>query len=368
MLALADQKARSAAQAAQELANTVHDTTEPAREMLARLRVMQSEEDNLRHALRIAQQQQQQKLAASLGGSLQQKLDRVLQEKELDVSELFSLLKQLADLGLGEKGLNTFVGYLNGTLQYALTEGDSNQTGIVGELTRVFEAVAVAVQDYAETVAQHMGSRLALDMIQQLQGRCDAIALRSFQAFISSARLRQREQQLEEDFISLSSGGSGGAVDVRDLDLPLADIAAVSQRAARYDSFVRAAAAKFYARLDETERAGVPEGGLPRHTTLNKLVLDLVSFAVLAERYYLFAAISKAARIDTYPAEAAEATESADEVLGSVSEPAVSTVVDDVFFIVGKSVRRALMSHNADNLCAALMNAADALERMLCAV
>jgi hypothetical protein len=246
---------------------------------------------------------------------------------------------------------------------------------VVGDLTRTFEAAAACLSDWCGPVRTVLGAAAAVDLLQQTHGMVDGLSLRALNAFSSASRIRQRQAALDAELVALQSGGAaagGAAADPRDLDRVLGEIAAVSARAARYDAFLRTVLAPLWDALTPEERTGQPDSGLPRQTALLRAVHDLIAFAVLGERYFMIAAATKAARIDTYPAEAELLARAADEAAGAAADseagPPVSTVVDDVFFIVGKSVRRALASRSADHLCVALHNASDALERVLAEV
>lgn len=79
---------------------------------------------------------------------------------------------------------------------------------------------------------------------------------------------------------------------------------------------------------------------------LNKRVQEIMSHYILLEQYFMVACVQKAVKMDD----------------SSDAEQIVSTMVDDVFFVLQKCTRRALSTQNADCVCAVLNHANAILE------
>ena len=205
-------------------------------------------------------------------------------------------------------------------------------------LSRLFEAVAEAAHDNVPIVKQAVGPRAALELVRLLQRECESVVKTTLYDFKEHHHLADQQQKL-------MSGGTG--IDPRDLDLLLGEIATICQRGARYDSFIRELAGNVYTSIPSEDAKNLPAGGLERETVLNREMAELLSFAAGAEKHYLDASILKATRIDSY---------NDSDISG------VSTIVDDTFFIVGKSVRRGVASHSVTNACAVLNYSASAIE------
>ncbi|KAL3115998.1 hypothetical protein niasHT_007298 [Heterodera trifolii] len=269
-------------------------------------------------------------------------------------------------------------------------------------LTMLFEGVARIIELHQPIIENFYGPEKLLLLIELIQPECDKQCVRVLNTFIQRRHFEEKAQQvftLIDNTRPISSNlvqtqqNSNATIDAIELDLLLSEVTLMHTRAELFWRFLRrrlCRQAKETANksLDEdqekseTERHmmgkvaeqmdestdGFDEDEQQRRDHIEKLrkqreehaikldavlnrsglstkMQELMGKFVLVEQFYMTQSVRKAIDMD------------------SVEEGALtSTLLDDVFFIVRKSIRRSISSSSVDCVCAMLNNGATLLE------
>ncbi|XP_050725507.1 conserved oligomeric Golgi complex subunit 4-like [Eriocheir sinensis] len=140
--------------------------------------------------------------------------------------------------------------------------------------------------------------------------------------------------------------------DPRDLDTLLGELTLINARAELYLRFIRRrVAADFEASLPEKDVREKKESEFEAKLSQSQLVCDMAIFVgdyTVLEQFYLNESFKKALAMDT------------------VEDGAqTSSIVDDAFYIIKKSIRRSIASSSVDGVCAMLNHAVTLVETQL---
>ncbi|KPI98459.1 Conserved oligomeric Golgi complex subunit 4 [Papilio xuthus] len=277
-------------------------------------------------------------------------------EDDVAVERLYKLFPQI---GRAEEGVDLLAKYLatqtESKIRKACTLEGGGGVGGVGDggaahadaLTRVLEAGAGGVQRARSLLAPaHALLPRALRHLQPVV--CAGVR----RVYVSLAGAR-----------GLRAGGAGGAGPCAGAALAaepaLNELALAHSRIQLYFAFLRrnAELESESANLSEAEKADCMESveKLIAESDTTRTAQDILSHYLELERFFLEESVSKALRLSS--AQAALAAQAA----GGQAAPA--NLVDDVFFIARKVIRRSITTGSVDGACAVLNEAAAALER-----
>ncbi|XP_013161248.1 PREDICTED: conserved oligomeric Golgi complex subunit 4 [Papilio xuthus] len=274
-------------------------------------------------------------------------------EDDVAVERLYKLFPQI---GRAEEGVDLLAKYLatqtESKIRKACTLEGGGGVGDGGAahadaLTRVLEAGAGGVQRARSLLAPaHALLPRALRHLQPVV--CAGVR----RVYVSLAGAR-----------GLRAGGAGGAVPCAGAALAaepaLNELALAHSRIQLYFAFLRrnAELESESANLSEAEKADCMESveKLIAESDTTRTAQDILSHYLELERFFLEESVSKALRLSS--AQVALATQAA----GGQAAPA--NLVDDVFFIARKVIRRSITTGSVDGACAVLNEAAAALER-----
>ncbi|XP_067007439.2 conserved oligomeric Golgi complex subunit 4 isoform X2 [Anabrus simplex] len=304
-----------------------------------------------------------QEAAAQLRTVVTEKFDEAVRGEDLASVERFFKIFPL--LGMQNEGLGKFSLYLCSKLQetaqknlkVALETSSSDKRANViyaDTLTLLFEGIARVIEIHQPLIETYYGPGKLLTVVTYLQRECDRQTKRILTEFNKHRQLEKKVQQVNE--LMRSSGTSVyPKLDPKDLDLLLGELTIMHARAELYVRFIRR-------RIMNDLEVGVPDTSM-RDTLVSELeatlqgselchrMQELLGNYLLLERYFMEESVKKAVTMDTL-----------DE--GSPT----SSMVDDVFFIVRKCIRRAGSSSSVDGVCAVLNNACGLLEMDYCGV
>nr|CAG4646110.1 EOG090X02VY [Macrothrix elegans] len=290
---------------------------------------------------------------------LHKKFDEAVQENDAASVERFFKIFPL--LNMHEEGIHKFSSYLASQLKDKVAKNIKQSTNtepnnlranvyFADNLTLLLESVARIIEIHQPLVETYYGPGRLLFVIEHLQPECDKLASQILEDFRRSRQLDKQIRLISESFSTSSGKVSAEKCDPRNLDAVLAELTILSSRAELYLQFIRR-------RVMNDLEVGIPNDSIrqQRISALESLLLiktgishaiqDMLGQYILLERYFLTESVLKAITMDT-----------------SLEGSLTSSVVDDVFFLVKKSVKRSLSSGSVDSICAVINNACTALE------
>ena len=277
------------------------------------------------------------------------RFDESVESEDLASIERFFKIFPLIDQH--EDGLNKFTAYLCAKLSAAgkvnLSEAvntpKSDPRGNViyaDTLTLLFEGVARTIEIHQPLIETYYGPGRLLTVMRMLQKECDAQTSHILTEF-------RRKRNIAD--IKAKINANEASVQAKDLDHVLSEMILLEARAEMYCKFVRKRVGA------DLEVSGNDETGLTsldqllNNSKLCHLMQDLLADYILFEQYFMSKNIGKA-------------------ISDQESVVDEETMLDDVFFLVKKSVLRSIKGHNVDGVCAVVNNACAVLESEFCSV
>lgn len=297
-----------------------------------------------------------------LSALITRKFDEAVKREDMASVDRFFKLFPL--LNKHEEGLKKFTTYLCAKIQEttaqnlasAQTLGSREKRSHViwaDTITLLFEGIARTVEVRQPIIETYYGPGHLSLVIEMLQRECDRQAGRIVGEMRKHRRLEATVSSVRN---SLRYTGSkelrGDQPDPRDLDTLLGELTLINARAELYLRFIRRrVSADFEASIvDKAERSkqeAAFEGKLARSQMVCDMAVIVADYTIL-EEFYLNESFKKALAMDT------------------VEETAnTSSLVDDAFYIVKKSVRRAIASNSVDGVCAMLNHSVTLIETQL---
>ncbi|XP_069957508.1 conserved oligomeric Golgi complex subunit 4 isoform X1 [Cherax quadricarinatus] len=284
--------------------------------------------------------------------------------KREDMASVDRFFKLFPLLNKHEEGLKKFTTYLCAKIQEttaqnlaaAQTLGSREKRSHViwaDTITLLFEGIARTIEVRQPIIETYYGPGHLSLVIEMLQRECDRQAGR-----ILAEMRKHRRLEATVSSVRSSLRYSGGKEpradqpDPRDLDTLLGELTLINARAELYLRFIRRrVSADFEASIaDKTERSKQEtafEGKLSQSQMVCDMAVIVADYTIL-EQFYLNESFKKALAMDI------------------VEETAnTSSLVDDAFYIVKKSVRRAIASNSVDGVCAMLNHAVTLIETQL---
>jgi len=276
-----------------------------------------------------------------------------------DVASVERFFKIFPLLGLYTEGLTKFGKYLaaqlsekaDGNLKIALHPDDTDKRAHVmfaDTVTLLFESIARVVEIHQPLVEGYYGPGKLFLFLQILQAECDRQARKIFENFKNRRGYDAKMKQVRQNLGSNKQGIE--RLDPRELDVLLSEMVLLSSRSELYLRFMRRRAqadidsSKASSKENDTDE-GQDVDRFFSACELNRMVQDVIGHYIMAEEYFMKEMIIKAVNMDSL--EEGQQT---------------SSMVDDTFFIVKKSIRRAVSSSSVDGVCAMLNHACIILE------
>ncbi|XP_060694262.1 conserved oligomeric Golgi complex subunit 4 [Hemiscyllium ocellatum] len=286
-----------------------------------------------------------------------EKFDVAIKEGDLPQVERFFKIFPL--LGLHEEGLSKFSEYLckqiadkaKENLQLALSTEMSDRRAAVtfaDTLTLLFEGIARIVETHQPIVETYYGPGRLYTLIKYLQVECDQQVEKVVDKFIQQRDYHRKFQRVQN---SMMRNLTVEKIEPRELDTILAEVTLMNARAELYLRFIKR---RITADFEVYDAVASEEVKQEHQKALDKLcnlcllsrnMQELIGYYITMEEYFMREMVNKAVAMDVY--EKGQLT---------------SSMVDDVFFIVKKSIGRALASSNIDCLCAMINHSTTVLE------
>uniref|UniRef100_A0A1I7XTL7 Conserved oligomeric Golgi complex subunit 4 n=1 Tax=Heterorhabditis bacteriophora TaxID=37862 RepID=A0A1I7XTL7_HETBA len=267
---------------------------------------------------------------------------------------VFRFVKLFPLLGEHNNGLRRFKKYLSGII---LNLGDSNikimQAGGTDDkrinvlyadtLFLFLEGVANLLETHQPLIESAYGADKLLDFINMLQvlqrnkkTDIDDVVVKVIDSFFKKRQLDKRIKAVQKLHREEKNPEKiTNRPDAIELDVLLSEICLMNTHTEMYWRYVRG-------RIGDSR--GKDKIELLNHSLVGTKMQELLGQYILLEQYYMEESVRKAIDMDTR------------------EEGLVSSVVDDVLFLVRKCVRRAMSSGSIDCVCATLNNGVAFLE------
>ncbi|KAH8287907.1 hypothetical protein KR018_006965 [Drosophila ironensis] len=243
------------------------------------------------------------------------------------------------------------------------------QLAYADRLTAILENFARVVEVNQPIIEAFYGQAPSslIDMVAILQHECDAEVKNLLLEFHKNRQIQYRSKQVNDSTqrsnASAAAAGntiqalghyrkpSGGSVDKlnpKEIDAIIAEITVMHARVELYFRFMRRRLQVYVeTSAPEKEQAELIERyeKIMKNSDLRRQMQEILSTYLLFERYFMEESVIKAIGLDTYE-----------------SGQQCSSMVDDVFFILRKSIRRSLTTQSINGTCAVINNVASCLD------
>ncbi|KAI4494357.1 hypothetical protein M0802_009040 [Mischocyttarus mexicanus] len=295
-----------------------------------------------------------QQAAVQLRTVVTHKFDEAVKSEDLASVERFFKIFPL--LGMHLEGLKKFCSYLctklhdtaQKNLKAALEVKSTDKRASVifaDTMTLLFEGIARIVEVHQPIIETYYGPGRLLMTVSILQKECDRQVKKIVAEFMKQRSISKKVQMINEYVRKPNSE----RIDPKELDLLLGEITIMHSRAELYIRFLRRRvkndieisttnATQCMDQLNEFERNIC-------NSELAHNMQELIGAYLALERYFLEESVNKAVGMDTLE-----------------QDQQISSMVDDVFFIVQKCIRRSISSWSIDGVCAVINIACDILE------
>lgn len=296
-----------------------------------------------------------QQAALELRTVVTHKFDEAVKSEDLASVERFFKIFPL--LGMHSEGLKKFCLYLCSKLQEtcqknlksALDVKSSDKRAPVifaDTITLLFEGIARIVEVHQPIIETYYGPGRLFTSITILQKECDRQIKKIIAEFMKQRSISKKVQTIN-DYLRKQQGGE--KADPKELDLLLGEITIMHARSELYIRFLRRRISSDLeiSTTDTTQRkASINDfETFVNNSELARSMQELLGAYLALERYFLEESVNKAIGMDCLD-----------------QEQQTSSMVDDVFFIVKKCVRRAISSWSIDGVCAVVNMACGNLE------
>ncbi|CAN8024349.1 unnamed protein product [Ixodes persulcatus] len=291
------------------------------------------------------------------------KLRRIVMKKfseavnEGDIASVERFFKIFPLLNQHDEGLHKFSLYLSAQIsetahknlkQAQATSASDKRANIIyaDTVTLLFEGIARTVEIHQPLVETYYGHGRLHTMVEMLQKECDCQVKKILEDFKKNKQFKKKAQQIRA---LLCSSKQADKLDPRDLDVLLAEVALLNSRAELYIRFIgRRVASDFEVAYQEPAvRADKIQqfNRKIKDSELCKCMQEIVSSYIMMEEYFLLESVRKAIEVDTIE-----------------ENSPCSSMLDDVFFILKKCLKRAFSSASVDGACAMLNHSCSLLE------
>ncbi|XP_033328218.2 conserved oligomeric Golgi complex subunit 4 isoform X1 [Megalopta genalis] len=295
-----------------------------------------------------------QQAALQLRTVITHKFDEAVKSEDLASVERFFKIFPL--LGMHSEGLKKFCSYLCSKLHEAaqknlkaaldIKSNDKRASVIFADtITLLFEGIARIVEIHQPIIETYYGPGKLLMTISILQKECDRQVKKIITEFTKHRCISKKVQMINDHLRKTSSERA----DPKEFDLLLGEITIMHSRAELYIRFLRRRVKndiEISAQDDAQYKDLTNEfENIISNSDLARGMQDLLGAYLALERYFLEESVNKALGMDTLD-----------------QDQQTSSMVDDVFFIVQKCVRRSMSSWSIDGVCAVVNMACGILE------
>lgn len=263
-----------------------------------------------------------------------------------DASSLERFLKVFPLLNLHEEGLKMLNGHLSQLVRdgsqknlHVAAEAKGDRAGVVyaDTLTLLYEGIARLIESYQPLVETYYGPVWVPELLRHLQLQCDEQVVLIVDQLRDERHLNHKVQTVT---IAMNARSAAGAIrpNILELDTLLTELSLCSKRTELYFTFL----ARKIGGLQTEDRCSGEE--ILKNCRTKMVIQELIATYIPIEHYFLRESMNKAVSLDVCNADGL-----------------TSSMADDVFFVLQKSIRRALSSCSVDGACAMLNHASSLL-------
>ncbi|KAF9973616.1 Golgi transport complex subunit 4 [Actinomortierella ambigua] len=298
----------------------------------------------------------------------------VLRQSAEDITKYFKLFPQLDEEQAGLDKYSRFVcDIIASKAKESLIEASKSPTFYADLLIRLFESIAIVIDQHQPVIEKHYGPGKMLRVIQRLQEESDNQSRKILERFEEERNIQRKIHEIKSfrdvpkrlqpaplvRSLTPQPGGLSGqqthqptmseVIDPRELDINLNEMVLISQRSHLYNRFLESRAkaeVEVLKTVQEVNNSSVGGGdnsnnkqynasGLLRVSGLTSKVEEVMDHYLVMEEFFLRRSVDKAMKIN-------------ERDQGSLT----SSCVDDVFYILKKTISRAVYTSNVDCLAA----------------
>ncbi|KAI9190863.1 COG4 transport protein-domain-containing protein [Polychytrium aggregatum] len=249
-------------------------------------------------------------------------------------AEIVKYFKWFSLIGEAPLGLDRYSSYLCSGIrrkcQDAIKSSLDGSSQFSDLLTFLFESIANIVDRQETFITQFGGPGAMLQITNRLEREANVQSAILFEQFFEKRQVQRKVQEVQKKGkfpLNLSDIN----VEVREVDLILNEMAIARQRAGLFKRFIETRT-QIYGEQAATVPSQASDQGGAGHSigTLSQKLSNMMSAFQILDEYFIRNRIEKALKIDEYET-------------GS----AISTCVDDVFYIIRNCFSRVVSTHDA---------------------
>ncbi|CAB4036945.1 Conserved oligomeric Golgi complex subunit 4, partial, partial [Paramuricea clavata] len=183
-------------------------------------------------------------------------------------------------------------------------------------------------------------------LLKKLQQECDRQAEAITNQFTNKRDFYAKIKSIQQISSSKSSTANLERIDPRTLDVLLGEIVLMNSRTELYFRFLKNQVVADMEVLPDENKPEDMQKFLEKLITdsgLSRKMQEIIGSYIIMEEFYMRETVNKAINFDTFE--------------GDDDEAVTSSMVDDVFFIIKKSLRRVITSASVDGACAMMNHA-----------
>uniref|UniRef100_A0A336KIL1 Conserved oligomeric Golgi complex subunit 4 n=1 Tax=Culicoides sonorensis TaxID=179676 RepID=A0A336KIL1_CULSO len=300
-----------------------------------------------------------------------QKFDEAVNADDMASVERFFKIFPL--LGMHDEGIERFFNYIctklrtraDKELRSSMDQAKADKRmpiAFADTMTVLLETMARVIETNQPLIETYYGFGRLVQVVALLQRECDNEIRKLVTEFKNNRQISRRLSQINDynkvsGASAISSGHyrkpSGGSIDklsAKDVDVLINEITMMHSRAELYVKFIRKRVNNDLESStlseEEKEKRLSNLDDLIRKSGLKTQMQELISTYLQFERYFMEESVLKAISLDSYEA-------------GQQN----SSMIDDVFFIARKCIRRSIGTQSFDGVCAVINNAASCLDQ-----
>lgn len=276
-----------------------------------------------------------------------------------DVASVERFFKIFPLLNQHEEGLKKFSRYLCTKINDKSLIENVPATNIThaDQLTHLYESIAKLIDIHQPLIETYYGPGQLISVIEVLQKDCDRQSKRILDDFKAKKNMSSTASAVLKALKGVSSYNSTNKIDPKEIDQLLTEITLLNARSEMYLRFINK-------RMRNDIEVAIPSGSenqearqkildrmevFMRQCELSQHMHEINGTYVLMEEYFMIESACKAILLD--------AVES-----GALT----SSLLDDVFFILKKCIKRAFSSGSVDVVCAMINHSVSFLESNYC--
>jgi hypothetical protein len=231
-----------------------------------------------------------------------------------------------------------------------LAEESNNSKYLTASIRKLFEDIAIMVDNETNMVETHYGNGSMFYIIQKLHREADIETTILLHKYIEMNKINELVAKITDETLKGQKGSTvllDVSIDARELDMILTDLTAICDQA---NLFIRFMASRSLQQIKRQEKIEDNEktkmiANMDKLRKTNHNIQKIINYIVVFGEFYVKKSIQKAFKIDH-------------KEEGELN----SSVVDDVFYIIKTCIQRGLSTRDPDCFCALINSIANTVE------